>query len=71
MNQSFLFPDRPCMERVYKDEKALFHWSAARNKERLSPHLFPDMPCMNRVYRDKKVLLHCSAARNNARFSSR
>ena len=31
------FPDMPCMKRVYRDEKALFHWSAARNKERFSP----------------------------------
>ena len=26
----------PCMKRVYRDKKALFHWSAARNKERFS-----------------------------------
>ena len=31
------FPDMPCMKRVYRDEKAFFHWSAARNKERFSP----------------------------------
>ena len=31
-----LFPDMPCMKRVYKDEKASVHWSAARNKERFS-----------------------------------
>ena len=33
--QSF-FPDMPCMKRVYRDRKASFHWSAARNKERFS-----------------------------------
>ena len=26
----------PCMKRVYRDKKASFHWSAARNKERFS-----------------------------------
>ena len=31
-----LFPDMPCMKRVYRDKKASFHWSAARNKERFS-----------------------------------
>ena len=30
------FPDMPCMKRVYRDKKASFHWSAARNKERFS-----------------------------------
>ena len=30
------FPDMPCMKRVYKEKKASFHWSAARNKERFS-----------------------------------
>ena len=28
------FPDMPCMQRVYKDKKALVHWSAATNEER-------------------------------------
>ena len=27
------FRDMPCMKRVWKDKKASFHWSAARNKE--------------------------------------
>ena len=36
-SSSSSFPDMPCMKRVYRDEKALFHWSAARNKERFSP----------------------------------
>ena len=31
------FPDMPSMRRVHRDEKTLFHWSAARNKERFSP----------------------------------
>ena len=31
-----LFPDMPCMKRVYRDEKAPVHWSAARNEERVS-----------------------------------
>ena len=26
------FPDMPCMKRVYRDKKAAFHLSAARNK---------------------------------------
>ena len=34
---SFLFPDMPCMKRVYIDKKASVHWSAARKKERFSP----------------------------------
>ena len=29
-----LFPDMPCMKRVYRDKKASAHWSAARNEER-------------------------------------
>ena len=29
---SHLFPDMPCMKRVYKDNKASVHWSAARKK---------------------------------------
>ena len=33
---SLLFPDMPCMKRVYRDKTASFHWSAARNKERVS-----------------------------------
>ena len=31
-----VFPDMPCMKRVYKDKKASFHWSAARKKARFS-----------------------------------
>ena len=31
-----LFPDMPCMRRVYKIKKAPARWSAARNKERPS-----------------------------------
>ena len=31
-----LFPDMPCMKRVYKHKKAPVHQSAARNKERFS-----------------------------------
>ena len=27
------FPDMPCMKRLYRDKKASFHWSAAKNKE--------------------------------------
>ena len=29
-----LFPDMPCMIRVYRNKKASVHWSAARNTER-------------------------------------
>ena len=31
-----IFPDMPCMKRVYRDKKAALHWSAARTKERSS-----------------------------------
>ena len=31
-----VFPDMPCMKKVYKDKKASVHWSAAKNKERFS-----------------------------------
>ena len=31
-----VFPDMPCMKRVYRDKKASVYWSAARNKERFS-----------------------------------
>ena len=31
---TLIFPDMPCMERVYKDKKDTAHWSAARNEER-------------------------------------
>ena len=31
-----LFPDMPCMKRVYRDKKASVHWSVARDKERFS-----------------------------------
>ena len=34
-NVLLLFPDMPCMKRVYKDKWASAHWSAARNEERL------------------------------------
>ena len=33
---SMLFPDMPCMKKVYRDKKASVHWSAARKKERFS-----------------------------------
>ena len=33
---AYLFPDMPCMKRVYRDKKASVHWSAARKKERFS-----------------------------------
>ena len=32
-------PDMSCMKKVYTDKKALFHWSAARKKERFSSRL--------------------------------
>ena len=35
-----VFPDMPRMKRVYRDKKASVHWSADRNKERISPHGF-------------------------------
>ena len=31
-----LFPDMPCMKRLYRDKSASVHWSAARNEERFS-----------------------------------
>ena len=31
-----MFPDMPCMKKVYRDKKASVHWSAARNEERAS-----------------------------------
>ena len=31
-----IFPDMPCMKRVFRDKKAFIHWSAARKKERFS-----------------------------------
>ena len=31
-----IFPDMPCMKRVYRDKKASVHWSAARKKPRFS-----------------------------------
>ena len=31
-----LFPDMPCMKRVYQDKNVSAHWSPARNKERFS-----------------------------------
>ena len=36
---SRVFPDMPCMKRVYRDKKASapVHWSASRNKECFSP----------------------------------
>ena len=43
----FMFPDIPCMKRVYKEKKASFNWSAARNKERFSSRLWT---------RDEKVM---------------
>ena len=33
---SKLFPDMPRINRIYRDKKASFHWSAARNKARSS-----------------------------------
>ena len=32
--ENLLFPDMPCMKRVYRDKLASVHWSAARNEER-------------------------------------
>ena len=29
-----IFPDMPCMKRVYRDNKASVHWSTASNEER-------------------------------------
>ena len=32
---ALLFPDMPCMKRIYKNRKAPVHWSAARDEERV------------------------------------
>ena len=29
-----VYPDMPCMKRVYRDKNATVHWSAIRNDER-------------------------------------
>ena len=36
MGCGYIFPDMPCVKRVYRDSKASVHWSAARNEERFS-----------------------------------
>ena len=42
-----LFPDMPCMKRVYRDKKASVHWSAARKKK--SASRLGDKPLTNRL----------------------
>ena len=36
------FPDKPCMKSVYRDKKALVHWSAANNNFLFRPGDKPD-----------------------------
>ena len=36
INYFLKFRDMPCRKKVYRDNKATAHWSAARNKERFS-----------------------------------
>ena len=44
------FPDIAYIKRVYRDETAPFHWSAARNAERFSSCRYTgDKPRMNRL----------------------